>query len=161
MNNTILDEEILQITEALLTASAEPLTKARFNQCLERNDVNLDIAIEALRRRFEDQERPVQIVFVAGGYQLITLADFQPYIQRLFQRTGRLSLTRAALETIAVVAYRQPVTRIEIEQIRGVSSDSPLKTLLEREVITIIGREETVGRPLLYGTTKQFLLAFG
>ncbi|MEE9465932.1 MAG: SMC-Scp complex subunit ScpB [Candidatus Neomarinimicrobiota bacterium] len=161
MDNTILDEEILQITEVLLTATPEPLTKARFNQCLERNDVSLDTVIDALRRRFEDQDRPVQIAFVAGGYQLVTMSEFQPYIQRLFQKAGRISLTRAALETIAVVAYRQPVTKTEVDQIRGVNSDSTLKTLLERELITIAGREDTVGRPLLYGTTQQFLQAFG
>ncbi len=155
------DEEILQVVEALLMASPEPLTKARFNKCLESRDVSLEAVIEALRQRFEEQERPVQIVLVDGGYQLVTKAEFQPYLRRLFQKPGRLSLTRAALETIAVVAYRQPVTKLEIDQIRGVNSDSTLKTLLERELINIAGREETMGRPLLYGTTGQFLQAFG
>ncbi len=155
------NEEILQVVEALLMATPEPLTKARFNQCLEHPEVSLEAVIEALRSRFEKQERPVQIVFVDRGYQLVTKAEYQPYLQRLFQKSGRLSLTRAALETIAVVAYRQPVTKLEIDQIRGVNSDSTLKTLLERELINIAGREEAVGRPLLYGTTGQFLQAFG
>lgn len=154
-------EETLQVVEALLMATPEPLTRARFNQCLERPEVSLEAVIETLRLRFEEQKRPVQIVFVDGGYQLVTKAEYQPYLQRLFQKPGRLSLTRAALETIAVVAYRQPVTKLEIDQIRGVNSDSTIKTLLERELINIAGREEAMGRPLLYGTTGQFLQAFG
>lgn len=156
-----LVEEILQITEALLTATPEPLTQARLNQSLERNDVRLPVVIAALQKRFQEQRRPVSIVAVAGGYQLVTRAEYQPYLQRLFRKSGKLSLTRAALETLAVVAYRQPVTKAEIEQIRGVNCESVLRTLLEKELVTIKGRDEGVGRPLLYGTTPAFLQAFG
>ncbi|UCH09238.1 MAG: SMC-Scp complex subunit ScpB, partial [Fidelibacterota bacterium] len=101
------------------------------------------------------------ILPVAGGYQLVTRAEYQPYLQRLFQKAGKLSLTRAGLETLAIVAYRQPVARPEIDHIRGVHSDSVLRTLLQKELITIKGRDEGVGRPLLYGTTPGFLEAFG
>lgn len=155
------EEEILQVTEVLLTASPEPLTQGRFNQSLKRDDVNLDEVVAVLMRRFEDQQRPVEIVAVAGGYQLVTRAEYEPYLKRLFHRTGKLGLTRAALETMAVVAYRQPVTRAEVEQVRGVNSDGVLRNLLEKELVAIKGRDEGVGRPLLYGTTQGFLQAFG
>ena len=154
-------EEILQITEALLTASPEPLTQARLNQCLQRNDIRLPELVATLQKLFQEQQRPVDIVGVAGGYQLVTRAEYQPYLQRLFRKAGKLSLTRAALETLAVVAYRQPVTRMDIDQIRGVNSGSVLRALLEKELVAIKGRDEGMGRPLLYGTTPAFLQAFG
>ncbi len=154
-------EEILQITEALLTASPEPLTQARLNQCLQRNDISLPEVVATLQQRFQEQQRPVDIVTVAGGYQLVTRAEYQPYLQRLFRKAGKLGLTRAALETLAVVAYRQPVTRTEIDQIRGVNSVSVVRALLEKDLVTVKGRDEGMGRPLLYGTTPAFLQAFG
>ncbi|UCH63307.1 MAG: SMC-Scp complex subunit ScpB [Fidelibacterota bacterium] len=156
-----ITEEILQITEALLTASPEPLTQARLNQCLQLNDISLPEVIATLEQRFQEQQRPVNIVPVAGGYQLVTRAEYQPYLQRLFRKAGKLTLTRAALETLAVVAYRQPVTRMEIDQIRGVNSVSVLRALLEKELVTVKGRDEGMGRPLLYGTTAVFLQTFG
>ncbi len=154
-------EEILQITEALLTASPEPLTQARLNQCLQRDDISLPEMAAKLQKRFQEQQRPVDIVAVAGGYQLVTRAEYQPYLQRLFRKAGKLSLTRAALETLAVVAYRQPVTRAEVDQIRGVNSGSVLRALLEKELVAVKGRDEGMGRALLYGTTPAFLQAFG
>ena len=160
MSDPIL-EEILQITEALLISTPEPLTPAKFRQSLERDDVELSEVVALLKERFEAQERPVDILPIAGGYQLVTRAEYQPYLQRLFQKSGRLSLTRAGLETLAIVAYRQPVARPEVDHIRGVNSESALHTLLQRELITIKGRDEGVGRPLLYGTTPAFLEAFG
>ncbi len=155
------EEEILQITEALLMASPEPLTQARLNQCLQRDDISLSEVAAALQKRFQEQQRPVDILAVAGGYQLVTRAEYQPYLQRLLRKAGKLSLTRAALETLAVVAYRQPVTRTEIDQIRGVNSVSVLRALLEKELVAVKGRDEGMGRPLLYGTTPAFLQAFG
>ena len=154
-------EEVLQITEALLTATPEPLTQARLNQSLQRDDIRLPEVVATLQKRFQEQQRPVDIAAVAGGYQLVTRAEYQPYLQRLFRKAGKLSLTRAALETLAVVTYRQPVTRTEVDQIRGVNSGSVLRTLLEKELVAIKGRDEGVGRPLLYGTTPAFLQAFG
>ncbi len=154
-------EEVLQITEALLTATPEPLTQARLNQSLQRDDIRLPEVVAALQKRFQEQQRPVDIAAVAGGYQLVTRAEYQPYLQRLFRKAGKLRLPRAALETLAVVAYRQPVTRTEVDQIRGVNSGSVLRTLLEKELVAIKGRDEGGGRPLLYGTTPAFLQAFG
>ena len=161
MHGPPITQEILQLTEALLTATPEPLNQARFNQCLDGDDIPLTMVIERLEQLFAEQQRPVEIMEVAGGYQLVTKAESHPFLKRLFHRIGRLNLTRAALEALAVVAYKQPVSRPEVEQIRGVNSDSVLKTLLEKELVTIKGRDETVGRPLLYGTTQAFLIAFG
>lgn len=159
--HSLLSEEILSIGEALLIASSEPLTQAKLNQSLERDDISIDELVEQLRSRFVVQDRPVEIHAVAGGYQLVTCAEFKPYLQRLFRRTGKLVLSRAALEALVIVAYRQPTTRAEIDQIRGVSSESVLRTLLEKNLVTIKGRDEGIGRPLLYATTPAFLEAFG
>ncbi|MFC1619035.1 SMC-Scp complex subunit ScpB [Candidatus Neomarinimicrobiota bacterium] len=156
-----LAEEILEVGEVLLIASSEPLTQAKLNQSLERDDISIDELVKQLQSRFTEQERPVEIHAVAGGYQLVTRAEFKPYLQRLFRRSGKLILSRAALETLAIVAYRQPTTRAEVDQIRGVSSESVLHTLLEKNLVTIKGRDEGVGRPLLYATTAAFLEAFG
>ncbi len=161
MNDGPITQEILQLTEALLTATPEPLNQARFNQCLEGGDIRLAAVIERLDQLFEEQERPVEIMAVGGGYQLVTKSEYHPFLKRLFHRMGRLNLSRPALEALAVVAYKQPVSRSEVEQIRGVNSDTVLKTLLEKELVTITGRDETVGRPLLYGTTQAFLIGFG
>ncbi len=156
-----VDLELLQIVEALLTASPEPLTQARLNQALDQPAPELPAIIAQLQARFQAQDRPVEIVSVAGGYQLVTRPEYRHYLQRMFRKTGRLALSRAALETIAVVAYRQPLTKTDIDQIRGVNCDSVLRSLLEKKLITIKGRDEGVGRPLLYGTTGAFLEAFG
>lgn len=156
-----VDLELLQIVEALLTASPEPLTQARLTQVLDQPAPKLSAVIAQLQARFQAQGRPVEIVPVAGGYQLVTRPEYRHYLRRMFRKTGRLALSRAALETIAVVAYRQPLTKTDIDQIRGVNCDSVLRSLLEKKLITIKGRDEGVGRPLLYGTTGAFLEAFG
>ena len=161
MTDSMIDLEVLQIAELLLTASPEPLTRAKFKQVLEERGDNLEAVIAQLNQRLEQQARPVEIIAVAGGYQLVSRPEFRHYLQKLFQKSGRLSLSRAALETMAVVAYKQPITRVDIDQIRGVSSDSVLRTLLERELITVKGRDEGPGRPLLYVTTSMFLQTFG
>ncbi|MEE9161449.1 MAG: SMC-Scp complex subunit ScpB [Candidatus Neomarinimicrobiota bacterium] len=161
MSTSPMNEELLQIAEALLTASPEPLTQVKFNQSLERDDVRLSDVVTALKQLFHEQQRPVDIMPLAGGYQLVTRAEYQPYLRRLLRRAGPISLSRAALETLAVVAYRQPVTRAELDQVRGVNCESVLRTLLEKTLVTVRGRDEGVGRPLLYGTTKGFLQAFG
>ncbi|MCH7575120.1 MAG: SMC-Scp complex subunit ScpB [Candidatus Marinimicrobia bacterium] len=161
MTEAMIDLELLQITELLLTASPEPLTPAKFNQVMDGRGGDLETIITQLNDRFEQQARPVEIVHVAGGYQLVSRPEHRHYLQKLHQKSGRLALSRAALETIAVVAYKQPITRGDIEQIRGVSSGSVLRTLLERGLVTVKGRDEGPGRPLLYGTTSAFLQAFG
>ncbi|MCF7826266.1 MAG: SMC-Scp complex subunit ScpB [Candidatus Marinimicrobia bacterium] len=155
--------ELKQIVEALLIATPEPLTEARFHACLGENETKLPLAeiVEGLTADYEKSERAYFIKEVAGGYQIVTKAEFEPYIKGLFSKSGKLRLSQAALETLAIVSYKQPVTRNDIESIRGVSSDSSLRTLLDRKLLEIRGREDGPGRALLYRTSIEFLQYFG
>jgi len=118
-------------------------------------------AIEELNRQYEQAGRAVRIVRVAGGYQFATKPEFAPWLGRMLREKSRRKLSISALETLAVIAYKQPVTKPEIETIRGVNADYVLRTLLERSLVAIVGRASTPGRPLLYGTTREFLKHFG
>ncbi|NQV41404.1 MAG: SMC-Scp complex subunit ScpB [Candidatus Marinimicrobia bacterium] len=155
--------ELKQIVEALLVATPEPLTEARFNICLGDNSskISLQEVIGELATDYEQAGRAFFIKEVAGGYQIVTNAEFEPYIKGLFSKSGKLRLSQAALETLAIVCYKQPVTRNDIESIRGVSSDSSLRTLLDRKLLEIRGREDGPGRALLYRTSTEFLQYFG
>ncbi len=155
--------ELKQIVEALLIATPEPLTENRYHACLGDNDskIPLQEVIGELTLDYEKSERAFFIKEVAGGYQLVTNAEFEPYVKGLFSKSGRLRLSQAALETLAIVSYKQPVTRNDIESIRGVSSDSSLRTLLDRKLLEIRGRDDGPGRALLYRTSTEFLQYFG
>ena len=158
--------EILQIVEALLFASPEPLTQTQINGIFESEMVepdltNLEDIISDLKDKYRENDNAFSIVNVAGGYQLVSRPEFEVFIRRLLKKSGRLALTKASLETLAIVAYRQPVNRYEIESIRGVDSSGVLKTLLSKNLIKIKGRDEGPGRPLLYSTTEKYLEYFG
>ncbi|MEA3287308.1 MAG: SMC-Scp complex subunit ScpB [Candidatus Marinimicrobia bacterium] len=155
--------ELKQIVEALLIATPDPLTEARFRACLGENavEVQLQEIIDVLQSEYSASDRAFFIKEVAGGFQLVTKAEFEYYIKGLFSKAGKLRLSQAALETLAIVSYRQPVTRNDIEAIRGVSSDSSLRTLLDRKLLEIRGREDGQGRALLYRTSTEFLQYFG
>lgn len=155
--------DLKQIVEALLIASPEPLTEARFKACLKEEDahVPLEEIISELQSDYHESGRAFNIKKVAGGFQIATKTEFEPYIKGLFSKAGKLRLSQAALETLAIVSYRQPVTKHEIEAIRGVSSDSSLRTLLDRKLLEIRGRDEGPGRALLYRTSTEFLQYFG
>jgi len=148
--------------EAALFASLEPLTLADLAR-LEDGATEADVAaaLAALRAEYATTGRAVDIVEVAGGVQLRTRPEFAPVLARLdtVPEPGRLSA--AALETLAVIAYHQPISRAQIEAIRGVGCGAVLRTLLDRELITVVGRGDGVGRPSLYGTTTRFLEHFG
>ena len=151
-----------QIVEATLFASQSPLTPeelARADEGLEPDRVRE--ALLELRRRYDDQERAFQVYQLGDGYQLLTRPEYAPYLERFDSVPRSPTLSDAALETLAIVAYRQPIGRIEIEEIRGVGSSSVLRTLQEWELIEVVGRGEGLGRPLLYGTTRRFLDHFG
>jgi segregation and condensation protein B len=153
--------EIKAIVEALIFASPEPLTLKQLLKLLEaepREDVQA--ALEELKR---DYDRPggLQLVEVAGGYQIVTRPDLHEWVRRLFHERTTQKLTVQALETLAVIAYRQPVTALEIGEIRGVNTSGVLNTLLERGLIKIAGRKQVVGRPFMYATTREFLIRFG
>lgn len=151
-----------QIVEATLFASQTPLTPAE----LARADESLTAAavrdaLMELRRRYDREERAFQVYQLGDGYQLLTRPEYAPYLERFDSVPRSPNLSDAALETLAIVAYRQPIGRVEIEEIRGVGSSSVLTTLQDWELIEVVGRGEGLGRPLLYGTTRRFLDHFG
>lgn len=155
--------ELPRIIEAVLFASDEPLNLQRLKDILPRKpDIRkIRAAIDDINQRFSAEHHPFEVVEVAGGYQFRTVPYYHPWVRQLFKDRVNRRLSRSALETLAVIAYKQPVTKAEIESIRGVVADGAMKTLLERRLITITGRSEKPGRPLLYGTTKDFLKYFG
>ncbi len=151
--------ELQRIVEALIFSSDKPLPAKKIAQILSVSEKQILETIESLRTSY--REHAFDLIQVAGGFQMVTRSDYFGWIRQLFKSRSRNRLSQAALETLAVIAYKQPVSRVEIEQIRGVNSDGVIGTLLERNLITIKGRAEAVGRPLLYGTTEEFLRYFG
>ena len=150
------------IVEALLFASDAPLSAGDIALIDERLDEDaVEAVIAQLREEYESQERAFTIVDIAGGYQLMTRPEFAPYLERFDTVPQQTRLSAPALEVLAVIAYRQPIGRNEIEEIRGVGSAGVLKTLQDRQLIDVVGRSEGLGRPLLYGTTQKFLEHFG
>ena len=153
--------ELKAILEALIFASPEPLTaKAIFKLLDSEPKEDVQAALAALK---QDYERPggLQLVEVAGGYQIVTRPDLHEWVRRLFHERTTQKLTVQALETLAVIAYRQPITAAEITEVRGVNTSGVLNTLLERHLIKIVGRKQVVGRPFMYATTREFLIRFG
>jgi len=153
--------EQLKIIEALLFASSEPLTQSRVNLVFIDDAPQLSDLIPLLIEEFEKEQRPLKIQDVAGGYQITTKPEYETWVRRVLNKSSKLALSQAALETLAIIAYKQPVSRFEIEAIRGVDSTGVLKTILDRTLIKIKGRDEGPGRPLLYATTETFLEHFG
>ena len=155
------EQEDLFIIEALLFASPHPLTQKHVNQIFENDPPRLNSVIDILRKKYNRENHAFAIQTIAGGYQLNSRPEYDIWIRRLLNKTGKLYLSTAALESLAIIAYKQPVNRFEIESIRGVDCSGVLKTLLNKNLICIKGRDEGPGRPLLYGTTDDFLEAFG
>lgn len=151
-----------RVIEALLFASDAPLTAADMARADESFDEDLvEASIQELRAEYERAGNAVQIYEIASGYQLLTRPEYARYLERFatVPQPGRLSA--AALEALAIIAYRQPIGRAEVEEIRGVASSGVLRTLQDRALIDVVGRGEGLGRPLLYGTTDRFLEHFG
>ena len=153
--------EVKAVVEALIFASPEPITpKMLFRLLSDEPKEDVAAAITALKADYEN--RPgLQMVEVAGGYQIVTRPDLHEWVRRLFHERSSQKLTVQGLETLAVIAYKQPITALEIAEIRGVNTTGVLSTLLERHLIKIVGRKNVVGRPFLYATTKEFLIRFG
>ena len=150
------------VVEALLFASDTPLEAERIREVLDLPDVlEAGRLIEELRARYEASSQGLQIVEVGGGYRMITRPEVAPWLVRLARARTRTRLSRPALEALAIVAYKQPVSRPEIDAVRGVNSEAVLDSLLERRLIRITGRKEAPGRPYLFETTREFLVAFG
>lgn len=146
--------------EAVLFASGNPLSANRLAKILQIDELNVTELITEMCDEMRSEQRGLTIVEVAGGYQLCTKANLAVYVEQLGS-TQESKLTTAAMETLAIIAFRQPVTRHEIEQIRGVNADKIVSQLAERGLIKEMGRKDTVGRPILYGTTTEFLQSFG
>lgn len=147
--------------EALIFASSEPVSVKELSMIIELNEETVGRLIEEIVHEYNDRGRGIQIIEVAGGYQFVTKPEHAGHIEKLKKVPRQAPLSQAALETLAIIAYRQPITRAEIETIRGVRVDSSLSTLLERGLIEETGRKEGPGRPILYGSTKGFLKYFG
>lgn len=148
------------ILEAILLASPEPLTIKRIAEVVGLDEKDARIMVDDLRREYQQPGRGLYLQEIAGGYVLTTRPEYAEYVEKLLQPRAR-GLSHAALETLAIVAYRQPMTKAEIEGVRGVSADRSIETLLERKMVRELGRKEAPGRPMLYGTTREFLQYFG
>jgi len=151
---------IRSIIESLLFVSGEPVSLERISQIIEGVDKKeLRQIISELAQEYLEQGRGIRIVEVAGGYQFETARENAEYLLKLI-KTRPARLTRPALETLAIIAYRQPITRLEVDEIRGVDSSGVIRTLLEYGLIQVMGRKDVPGRPLIYGTTQKFLEFF-
>ena len=164
----IFTEPFHKVLEALIFASDEPLSEKTINELLAESEYQEHATIDSIRSAIEiinDElascTRPYSIVKVAGGYHFVTRSQYGVYVQKLLKAKSRKRLSQAALETLSIVAYKQPVSKPDIESIRGVNSGEIMNSLLDRGLVTIVGRAETPGRPLLYGTTAEFLRIFG
>ena len=156
-----MTEEIKYIIESLLFVTEEPLTIDKIKKVLETVDTtDIKNAITDLNEEYEARNGAFTLREVAGGYQIRTRAEYSPYIKRLVQPNPQ-RLSKPALETLAIIAYKQPLIRSDIEFIRGVDCGGVLRMLLEKKLIRVLGKKEIPGRPLIYGTTKQFLELFG
>jgi len=159
------------LIEGLIFAAQEPLTLQQMRTVyqgegrgadqrqLDGDDVRR--IIDALNRSYRDQDRPYRIVQVAGGYQFATLPEYAEWVGKLYREQGRRKLSQSGIESLAIIAYKQPISRMQIEAIRGVNCDGVLSTLIERELISISGRGDGIGKPFLYATTKKFLEYLG
>jgi segregation and condensation protein B len=153
--------------EALIFASEEGISPDEIQQLIQAvtgNQTEIDdvkAIIDGIRRKYEDAGLAIELVHINGGYQFLTRKVYYPLIAQLQIQRSKKKLSRSALETLAIIAYRQPVTKLEIEQIRGVNCDYSIQKLLEKELITITGKAETVGRAILYGTSRMFMDYFG
>lgn len=157
-----MKNDYIQIIESLLFASDSPLTVNKLKSIISQAD-NKEIKnnIKILNDKYNKSHSALTIIEVANGYQLVTREEYAGYIQQLYKGRSASKLTVPALETLAIIAYQQPITKQNMEHIRGVNVDGVVKTLLERNLISILGREKAPGNPLLYGTTNFFLEYFG
>lgn len=154
--------EPIDVVEALLFASDTPVEAERIQEVLDLESAAAARAlVESLRGRLDAEGRGLQVMEVGGGYRLVTRPEVAPWLVKLARSRTRSRLSRPSLETLAIIGYRQPVSRPEVDAIRGVNSEAVLDNLLERRMIRITGRKESPGRPFLYETTREFLVAFG
>lgn len=156
-----MSDDLKPIVEALIFASPDPLTPKTLCSLLDGEPPeDVAAALEAVKRDY-DGRGGLQLVEVAGGYQIVTRPELHDWVRRLFEERSSQRLSVQALETLAVVAYKQPITAPEVAEIRGVNTSGVLGTLLDRHLVKVAGRKRVVGRPFLYATTREFLIRFG
>ncbi len=155
------DREVKLIIESLLFVAGEPVTLDTLRKIVEVDKYNTDRILRDLINDYSINNSGLLILEVAGGFQMVTNPASAPWIKKLLSTSLPKRLTQSSLETIAIIAYRQPIIKAEIEAIRGVNSDGVVKTLLDRRLVKILGRKEAPGRPLMYGTTQEFMQYFG
>ncbi|MBT9173244.1 MAG: Segregation and condensation protein B [Syntrophomonadaceae bacterium] len=153
--------ELKPLLEAVLFVAEEPLTADKMAEITGAAVRDVRCCLDVLQNEYKAADRGLQVMSVARGYQLATKPEAAGVAEKLSREENRYTLSQAALETLGIIAYRQPVTRIDIEAVRGVKVDGVLDTLLKRRFIRVAGRKDVPGRPLLYGTTKEFLRYFG
>lgn len=154
-------QEAKSVLEALLFISGEPVSLDTLKNILEIDKEEIERLAEELMNEYQSRNTGLLIVEVAGGFQMATKPVCAPWIKKLLSITMPTRLSQQSLETLSIIAYKQPAIKAEIDSIRGVNSEGPLRTLLERRLIKILGRKEAPGRPLMYGTTREFLEYFG
>lgn len=155
------DRDKKYLLEAILFLSGEPVTLSSLKDVTEVQDTELKRLMDELMADYRERNGGILITEIANGYQMITNTAYAPFLKKIRAKSASAKLSASALETLAIIAYRQPIIKAEIEQLRSVNSDGVVKTLLDRKLVKILGRKEAPGRPLLYGTTKEFLQYFG
>jgi len=153
--------KIKSIIESLLFVSDKPLSLQELAEVLKKDKKEIEKSIKDLAEEYKSKEAGISIIKVAGGYRMCANSSNEEWIKKLYKERNKQKLSRASLETLAIIAYRQPITRLEIEEIRGVDSSGVIHHLLDLELISIRGKKEVPGRPFLYVTTKKFLEYFG
>ena len=156
------DEAVKAIIEALLFVNDKPLTLERIKEVLDNMETTqIRALLEELGLEYERANRGMRIIEIAGGFQMVTSSSFAPFLKKLYKERRIERLSKPALETLAIIAYKQPVTRLDIETLRNVNIDGVMQTLLDKDLIRIAGRKKAPGRPFVFATTKQFLEYFG
>lgn len=156
------EDNVKSVIEALLFASEKPLSVEQVKEILGHLETDeIKRLLSELSAEYQTTGRGMRIVEVAGGFQMVTASDFAPFLRKLYKQRKTERLSKSALETLAIIAYKQPVTRFEIGSIRSVNVDNMVKSLLEKGLVRVSGRKKTPGRPFVYGTTRQFLEYFG
>ncbi|GHT08716.1 segregation and condensation protein B [Endomicrobiia bacterium] len=156
--------EVRQILEALLFVSERPLSLRELKELIKTDYAdmdNIENILNELKEKYANLNKPYEIKFVADGWTFATKPQYSLWIKKLFKEKSVLKLSPAALETLAIIAYKQPITRAEIDEIRGIESSGVIDTLLDRKLVKVAGRKEALGKPLLYDTTQDFLKHFG
>ena len=153
--------DIKSAIESMLFVSGEPLALRELSNNLELKEKNVEEILSEMANEYEDKSRGIRLISLDEAYQLVTKSENSEFVQKLLKKNKKHSLSQASIESLAIVAYKQPITRVDIDEIRGVKSESALQRLLERDLIKDVGRLEVPGRPILYGTTDEFLRQFG